>query len=105
MKKIFSCIVIGAMLVYLGGLGAANAQDRPPQNGQQDECRPTKDHPCPPPTNGGNQQNDQNGKHKPPHKPSQDQPECKPTKNHPCPPSANNESGQHKPQQNQSPQR
>jgi len=60
MKKIFSCIVAGAMLVYLGGLGAANAPDRPPQNGP--ECRPSEDHPCPPPTIGGNK----NKKHKQP---------------------------------------
>lgn len=81
MKKIFSYIVIGAMLVYVGGLGAANAQDRPPQDGP--ECRPTRNHPCPPP---------------PPPPPP-------PPSHRPPPPSPDNENGPPPPPPDQFPQR
>jgi len=67
MKNIFCYIVIGVLMVSCGGFNtAASAQARPknlnqnqeqehpPKKGQQDpECKPAKDHPCPPHANSG----------------------------------------------------
>ena len=117
MKKKICSLVIGLWLVSLLGISAVYAQphsrnqeqDRPPKNGQQPDCKPTKDHPCPPPGNNGN------GHHKRQPDKEQRQPECRPTKDHPCPPAngnnpndsngQNNRNDRQNPPQEQPPQR
>jgi hypothetical protein len=104
MKKILCGVIIGLLCLSFCGLNAANAQ--PPKNDQDQqsqqekrppECKPTKEHPCPPPKEKQHPSQNQSDKHR------QDQgKKCVPTKERPCPPPANesNRQNEHQGQPN-----